>query len=330
MILWNKVLFGFTKDPETKKLVPFEEEAMYVRMIYSLCIEGYGTSIIASKLYNMGVRTRKGNVFTKKTVADIIKNEKYKGDQFYGRTKNKSKVKNFTYTENAHTGIVSKEDWNLANNMMKQRAAPVPRTKELKNAFASILKCSFCNKTMKAVHNRGSIRLVCTTHGCSCRSVLLEVVEAKVIEAIQEILSNIEVEPVTEENNILEQLLKQRDNLNKQIDDLIEQRKSLHEFLEKRIYTPEVFLERQEVINLEIDAIKEKQLLLNEDIENELNKHNNAKNLKPLIMNCMEIYYSSTPTQKNKLLKSFISKINYTRHKNDNLIKDIVLEIFLK
>ena len=326
----NKVPFGFTKDAETKKLVPFEEEATYVRMIYSLCIEGYGTAIIASKLYNMGVRTRKGNIFTKKTVADIIKNEKYKGDQFYGRTKNKSKVKNFTYTENAHTGIVSKEDWKLANNMMKQRAVPVPRTKELKNPFASILKCSFCNKTMKAVHNRGSIRLVCTTHGCSCRSVLLEVVEAKVIEAIQEILSNIEVEPATEDNNILEQLLKQRDNLNKKIDDLIEQRKSLHEFLEKRIYTPEVFLERQEVINLEIDAIKEKQLLLNEDIENELNKHNNAKNLKPLIMNCMEIYYSSTPTQKNKLLKSFISKINYTRHKNDNLIKDIVLEIFLK
>jgi DNA invertase Pin-like site-specific DNA recombinase len=326
----NKVPFGFTKDAETKKLIPYEPEAQYVRMIYSLCIEGYGTAIIASKLYNMGVHTRKGNVFTKKTVADIIKNVKYKGDQFYGRTKNKAKTKNYTYTENAHTSIVSPEDWRLANNMMKQRNAPVPRTKELKNPFASILKCSFCNKTMKAVHNRGTIRLICDTHGCSCRSVLLDIIEAKVIEAIQDILSNIEVEPMVEENNILEQLMKQKDNLEKNIDDLIEQRKSLHEFLEKRIYTPEVFLERQEVINMEIDALREKQVLLNEDIENELNKHNNAKNLKPLILNCMDIYFKSNPTQKNKLLRSFISKINYTRHKTDNLIKDIVLEVFLK
>lgn len=326
----NKVPYGFKKNPETKKLEPFEDEAIYVRMIYSLCIEGYGTAIIASKLYHMGVRTRKGNVFTKKTVADIIKNEKYKGDQFYGRTKNKNKVKNYTYTPNAHTYIVSPEDWQLANNMMKQRNAPVSKTKELKNPFATILKCSYCGKTMKAVHSRGTIRLVCTTHGCSCRSVLLEVVEAKVIESIQDILSKIEVEPAIEENNLLESLLSQKRKLEKDLEELVTQRNSLHEFLEKRIYTPEVFLERQQVINIEIEAIKEKQLLLDEDIESELNKHHNAKNLKPLIMNCLEIYFKSTPTQKNKLLRSFISKINYTRHKKDNLIKDIVLEIYLK
>lgn len=326
----NTVCYGFTKDAETKKLIPYEPEAQHVRLIYSLCIEGYGTAIIASKLFNLGIKTRKGNVFTKKTVADIIKNVKYKGDQFYGKTKNKSNAKTFTYTEHAHTPIVSPEDWRLANNMMKQRKTPIPQTKELKNPFASILKCSFCNKTMKAVHNRGTIRLICDTHGCTCRSVLIEIVEVKVIEAIQSILSNIEVEPITEENNILEQLLKQQDNLEKQIDELINQRKALHEFLEKRIYTPEVFLERQEVITKEIDALKEKQILLDEDIEHELNKHNNAKNLKPLIMNCMEIYFKSNPTQKNKLLKSFISKINYTRHKTDNLTKDIKLEIFLK
>lgn len=326
----NKVPYGFKKNPETKKLEPFEDEAVYVRMIYSLCIEGYGTAIIASKLYHMNVRTRKGNVFTKKTVADIIKNVKYKGDQFYGRTKNKTKAKIYTYTENAHTGIVSPEDWQLANNMMKQRNAPVPKTKELKNPFATILKCSYCGKTMKAVHNRGTIRLVCTTHGCPCRSTLLEVVEAKVIEAIQDVLTNIEVEPVTEENNILESLLQQKRKLEKDSEELVVQRNSLHELLEKRIYTPEVFLERQQILNIEIEAIKEKQLLLDEDIESEINKHNNAKNLKPLIMDCMSIYFKSNPTQKNKLLRSFISKINYTRHKNDNLIKDIVLEIYLK
>lgn len=326
----NKVPYGFRKNLDTKKLEPFEDEAVYVRMMYSLCIEGYGCAMIASKLYNMNVRTRKGNVFTKKTVADIIKNVKYKGDQFYGLTKNKIKVKNFTYTQNSHTGIVSPEDWKLANNMIKQRNVPIAKTKELKNPFATVLKCSYCGKTMKAIHDKKSIRLVCTTHGCQCRSTLLEVVEAKVIEGIQNILANIEVEPVVEENNVLEGLLNQKQKLEKDLEELVIQRNSLHELLEKRIYTPETFLERQQVVNIEIEALKEKQLLLDEDIQSEINKHNNAKNLKPLIMNTMDIYFKSNPTQKNKLLRSFIDKITYQRHKTDNLIRDIVISIHLK
>jgi hypothetical protein len=132
------------------------------------------------------------------------------------------------------------------------------------------------------------------------------------------------------ERFLLEDLFKQRKHLENKIDELILQRNELHDLLEKRIYTPDTFLERQQVINDEIEAIKEKQNFLNEDIERELNKRNNALNLKPIIMNCMNIYFQSNPTQKNKLLRSFISKILYTRHKKDNLLNDIQIDIFLK
>lgn len=326
----SRVPFGYKKDAETKKLIPFEEEACIVRMIYNLSIEGYGCSAIATKLFNLNVKTKQGNDFTKKTVADIIKNEKYKGTQFYGITKNRMKSKDGVYVEDAHEPIVSKEDWQLANAMIKQRQAPIPTTKELKNPFASILKCAFCEKTLKAVHTRGSIRLVCTTIGCKCRSVLLEVVEAKVIEAIHDILNNIDVEIKEEESKMLEDLFLQKEKLNKDIQELIEQRNSLHEFLEKRIYTTEVFLERQEVINNNIEELNQRINNVDEEIQNEINKKNNIENLKPAIMNCMEIYFQSNPTNKNKLLKSFISKILYTRNKTDNLTKDIQIDIFLK
>lgn len=326
----SKVPFGFYKDPETKKLVPYEEEAAIVRMIYSLCIEGYGCSAIATKLFNLGVKTKKGNDFTKKTVADLIKNVKYKGTQFYGATKNKRKSKDFSYVENAHTGIVSVDDWQLANQMLKQRKIPIASTRTLKNPFASILCCSSCNKTMKAVHDKDTIRLACTTLGCQTRSTLLEIVEVKVIEALNEILANIDIEVKEEDNNILEELLKQKERLDNKIEELQIQRTSLHEFLEKRIYTPEIFLERQQVINDEIEKIEEKKILLDEDISNEINKSNNARNLKPTIINCLDLYFKSNPTQKNKLLKSFISKITYSRAKTDNLTKDISILIYLK
>ena len=206
----------------------------------------------------------------------------------------------------------------------------VSTTKELKNPFAGILKCAFCEKTLKAVHTRDSIRLVCTTIGCKCRSVLLEVVEAKVVEAIYDILNNIDVEIKEEESKILEDLFLQKEKLNKEIQELIEQRNSLHDFLEKRIYTTEVFLERQEFINNQISDLNQRINNVDEEIQNEINKKNNIENLKPAIINCMEIYFQSNPSQKNKLLKSFISKILYTRHKADNLTKDIQIDIFLK
>lgn len=326
----SHVPFGYYKDRDTKKLIPLEEEAEIVRLVYKLCIEGCGCPSIATKLYNMGVKTRKGKDFTKKTVADLIKNIKYKGCQFYGATKYKKKSKEYSITENAHEAIVSPEDWALANRMIAQRKPPIHDTKELKNPFAGILKCYFCSNTMRGVHDRKKIRLACDTIGCTCRSVLLNVVEAKVLESIHDILANIDVEAVEEDNNVLEDLLKQKDRLDKKINELLMQRSSLHEFLEKKIYTPEIFLERQQVINDEMAIIEEKKSLLQEEINNELNKYNNAKNLKPAIMNCMEIYHKSNATQKNKLLKSFISKITYKRAKTDNLISDINIEIFLK
>ena len=326
----SRVPFGYKKDPVTKKLIPFEEEACIVRMIYNLSIEGYGCSAIATKLFNLNIKTKLGNDFTKKTVADIIKNEKYKGTQFYGITKNKIKTKDGVYVEDAHEPIVSKEDWKLANTMIKQRQAPIPKTEVLKNPFASILKCAFCEKTLKAVHTRGIIRLVCTTIGCNCRSASLEVVEAKIIEGVYDILNSIDIEVTEEESNLINDLMIQKDKLNKEIQDLIVQRNSLHDFLEKRIYTTEVFLERQEFINNQIEELNLKIDNINEEIQNEINKKNNIENLKPAIMNCMQIYFESNPTQKNKLLKSFISKILYTRHKTDNLTKDIQIDIFLK
>lgn len=326
----SRVPFGFYKDTETKKLKPLEEEAEIVRLIFKLCIEGNGCPSIATKLYNMGVKTRKGKDFTKKTVADLIKNVKYKGCQFYGATKYKKKSKEVSYAENAHDYIVSPEDWQLANRMIAQRKPPIHDTKKLKNPFASILKCYFCNNTMRGVHDKGSIRLACDTIGCECRSVLLNVVEAKLLEALNDILINIDVESIEDDNNVLDDLLKQQSRLDEKIKNLLIQRSSLHEFLEKRIYTPEIFLERQQVLNDEMAAIEEKKVLLSEEINNELNKHNNAKNLKPTIMNCLEIYHLSNPTQKNKLLKSFISKITYKRAKTDNLLSDIKIEVFLK
>lgn len=326
----SRVPYGFYKDPDTKKLKPHEEEAEIVRLVYKLCIDGYGCPSIARKLYNMGVKTRKGNDFTKKTVADLIKNVKYKGYQFYGATKYKKKSKNVSFNENAHDYIVSPEDWNLANRMVAQRKPPIHDTKKLKNPFASILKCYFCNNTMRGVHDKGQIRLACDTIGCECRSVLLNVVEAKLLEALSDILINIDVEAIEDDNNVLDELLKQKDRLESKIKDLLIQRASLHEFLEKRIYTPEIFLERQQVLNDEMAAVEEKKALLDEEIDNELNKHNNAKNLKPTIMSCLEIYHLSDPTQKNRLLKSFISKITYKRAKTDNLLNDIKIEVFLK
>mgnify|MGYP002623111455 CR=1 FL=1 len=71
--------FGYDYDPGTKTISVNEAEAEVVRMIYDLYLQGYGTTTIAKRLMDLGIKNKKGEVSWKTHgVMGIIKNEKYK------------------------------------------------------------------------------------------------------------------------------------------------------------------------------------------------------------------------------------------------------------
>lgn len=78
---------GYDYDRETKTITVNEQEAETVRLIYDLYLQGYGTSTIARRLMELGIKNRCGTVeWHTHGVMGIIKNEKYKGDVLLGKT----------------------------------------------------------------------------------------------------------------------------------------------------------------------------------------------------------------------------------------------------
>lgn len=166
---------GYDYHPEDKSITVNEEEAEIVRYIYDRYVEGYGAYTIAKELVRLGKRNKKGVVkWTDSGVRGILKNEKYKGDLLQGKTItvdpiSKRRLDNhgeeeMYYTKNHHEAIVSEEQWEKVQEIMKSRyrtnenANADTRTKySRKYAFSGMCQCAFCGRNLtRRSHNQTS------------------------------------------------------------------------------------------------------------------------------------------------------------------------------
>ncbi len=168
--------FGYDYDPETKTLSVNEDEAQTVRMIYDMYLQGYGTTTIAKRLIELGIKNKKGVVsWHTHGVMGIIKNEKYKGDILLGKTFtidpiSKRRLANFGeenqyYIRDHHEPIVSREVWDEAERIRKKRAKNkvVETTGNRERytrqyAFSSMCECAYCgHKLTRRTRHSSSI-----------------------------------------------------------------------------------------------------------------------------------------------------------------------------
>ena len=168
--------FGYDYNLETKTLSVNEDEAQTVRMIYDMYLQGYGTTTIAKRLIELGIKNKKGEVsWHTHGVMGIIKNEKYKGDILLGKTFttdpiSKRRLANFGeenqyYIRDHHEPIVSREVWDEAERIRKKRAKNkvVETTGNRERytrqyAFSSMCECAYCgHKLTRRTRHSSSI-----------------------------------------------------------------------------------------------------------------------------------------------------------------------------
>lgn len=147
-----------------------ETQAKIIRRIYDMYINGMSTDKIAKKLNEENIPTYKNRQWSSRTVGDVLKNEKYKGDcilqKFYCSEPNK-KVKNngemqSYYIEDDHPPIVTRETWDKVQQIMAERKADRKigegGTKKYQNRYplSGLLICPYCGSTLrrKQVHNK--------------------------------------------------------------------------------------------------------------------------------------------------------------------------------
>lgn len=164
---------GYDYNPEDKSITINEAEAETVRLIYDLYLQGYGAYRIAKELTRLGKVNKKGNVkWTDSGVRGILKNEKYKGDLLMGKTYTVDPISkrrldnhgesNKYYTKNHHEAIISEEEWDKVQDILKSRyrtnenVSDAERIKfARKYAFSSMCQCGFCGTNLtRRSHNQ--------------------------------------------------------------------------------------------------------------------------------------------------------------------------------
>ncbi|MBF0778700.1 recombinase family protein [Streptococcus cuniculi] len=155
LVINTKRFLGYDVD-ENGSLIVNPEEALIVREIFSLYLEGNGTHRIAKQLNEQGVATVTGAKWHDTTIRHMLSNEKYKGsvllqkyfhDGVNGPKKlNKGQLEQYLIEDN-HEAIISKADWQAVQDKLSSRKWQQGRNKTYR--FTGLLKCQHCGSTLK-------------------------------------------------------------------------------------------------------------------------------------------------------------------------------------
>lgn len=165
--------YGYRKAPSDKnRLVIDEYAAGIVRRIFSLYIDGYGKTRIASILNEEGILcpseykrlsgdnykncNRLDHTFywTYSTIHNILQNEIYIGNMVQGKTvrhmRKKAKAKDKTdwiIVKGTHEAIIDEAIWNKVQSLLNRRTRNLDLNSDV-SIFAGFLKCGDCGRAL--------------------------------------------------------------------------------------------------------------------------------------------------------------------------------------
>ena len=158
-----------------------EDEAGWVRRIFASALEGSSCTAIAKQLNGLGVTTRKGGRWSDSTIRGMLTNEKYIGDCLFQKTFSDFRFRRHHnhgerdqfYVKDHHEAIVSREDFEAAGEILRQRAReknPKKDTACFQNRypFTGKIICGECGGSFKRhINSTGSLKYpvwVCKKH----------------------------------------------------------------------------------------------------------------------------------------------------------------------
>lgn len=201
---------GFDVDPKTKMLVVNELEAEAVKMIFSMYADNYGYDLICKALNSKGYLTKAKKPFTKNSIAEILRNEKYIGHYVYNKRLSKKSgnrkykdEKDIIKIENAFPAIVDLDLWNRKEDILNTRLKP-RRNNSRRYYLTNKVYCSCCgghfvgsssasgrNKTKYFFYESNNKKR--RIKNCRMKNIRAEYLEDYVINAIREQILNDDV-----------------------------------------------------------------------------------------------------------------------------------------
>lgn len=306
-------------------LVP-NAEAETVQMIFDLFLSGDGCTTIANKLDSMGVPSRRGGVWSKATVRDILRNPTYIGkvrwgyrSVIQGTDRDSRKInRDCLLIDGLHDPIVDLDTFNRAQNLLKSnRRVPVRADLTLKNPLSGLGYCAVCGSRMTRLGPNAHCpydTLKCSNRYCSNVSAPLSLVEKDVVEQLRkdlrEYIVGLAKKTSEVQNTVQDKALKK---LSTEIAKIDKQLSSAYDLLEQGIYSTDVFLDRQRTLSEKKAAIQEDMQIL-EQQKMDAAAVEEGRRVLPEALNILDGYGSLTRAEdKNAILRQVMSRFTYLK-----------------
>lgn len=324
------------------RIVP--EQADVIREIYRLYTdENIGCRAIAARINSQGHRNQFGRTFTETHIYKILNDPTYMGKvRFRDHTQSKAmrggelvtvehKNHDPIIVDGVHEAIISEDTFLAAQDAKKNRRTPHVRLEaKMQNPLCSLLVCSQCGKklALRSESRRGVRTVYCRTPGCGCGETPIELVEARLLEALEYWLDGYVIE--VEDESRLQSL---KDESARVMETIRTEKKRLdriHDLLERDVYTLEEFQLRRDKSEAALKAAEERFQELELEAARVEAYEETKQGLAPSVRGVIDQYrLLTTPKEKNLLLKSVLDHAVYTKTaKGRGHLHDFDLTIF--
>lgn len=328
------------------------DEAKVVSMIFDLYINGEkladgtykktGTGLIAKRLNELQFRTRSGNLWSQVTIRDMLINPVYCGKLRWNFRQEKKTMRDgqivisrprnedVIIVDGLHPAIISDEVFAQAQQIISQNhRKPIAERYKIKNPLSGLVYCGMCGKHMqrRPYYQNGRIEsLICANPYCNNVSSDLDLVERRIIDSLKSWLESYKLNwnDDNESTALLSDTL--HNNIQAVKEKLAQSQEQLNNacaFLERGIYSINLFEKRKEEITSEIENYSASLQAMEEEYANINTQHITAEVMIPKLENIIDVYYTLPDAKaKNDLLKEVIEKVVYIRTVGGRWIKD--------
>ena len=316
-----------------------KEQADVVRLIFDLYVnKDMGRQRICNHLEDMGIKSPRGTKqWSPSAMKDLLENVHYIGkvkwnwrktvtiveESEFVKTRPKSKIGEFLIYEGRHDGIVSEELFQKAREKQGRNHRAKAKTK-VRNPLAGIMYCA-CGRAMiyraykdKNDHEKCSPRLLCSNQAhCGSGSCTFDEMMERVCRVLEECIEDFEVRLKNDEGDSIKLHARLIKNLETRMKELKEKELSQweqqsHPDLSQRM-PPEIFRQLNERLLQEKEEVQQALCKAYESMPEPVNYEDKIVKFKEALIALKSP--DVEPIEKNKLIKTCIDRIVYTREK---------------
>lgn len=293
-------------------LIP-NNEAEIVKMVFDWYKNGIGCHAISQKLDHLKIPTRRGDLWSKATLQNMLSNPVYIGKIVWGKV----------IADGIHEPIIDSNVFAKVQEIRKNKyTQPVKHDLTLKNPLTGLIYCAKCGKPMTrlaiSAHNPYD-KIMCSNKNCHNVSAPMFLVEKELIKELRNWLEEYKVRLEnsrykTDNDKIMDKVNNNSlKNLNAELEKVEQQISKTYDLLEQGIYTAEIFTQRNTLLS---DKKREISKSIAE-ITEKINAANNTPSIGvPELEKLINTYEQlSDATHKNNILKILLARIEYNKDK---------------